>query len=65
MIRISREEGKQLSQICPEYVFHTVHKRSYYLVEDKPAFVELDKIRRLNKIIETYPQKRKGDKQKS
>ena len=44
MIEISKEEGKILNKIIPQYVMCTVHKRHYYMTECKTAFELLNKI---------------------
>ncbi len=44
MIRVTKEEGKQLNQVCPQFVHRTTTKRSYFLVEVPEALNQLKKI---------------------
>ena len=41
---ISKEDGKKLNQIIPQYIHTTCHKRHYYIVENKRACKEYDKL---------------------
>ena len=44
IIEIDKKLGKQMNQICPQYVSTTTHKRHYYMTESRKAYEVLRKL---------------------
>lgn len=48
IIEISKKIGKQMNQICPQYISTTAHKRHYYMTESRKAYEILRELQRKN-----------------
>lgn len=48
IIEIDKKLGKQMNQICPQYISTTAHKRHYYMVQTNKAYEILRELQRKN-----------------